>query len=72
MDLIYTVSPRRLPAIHTSDDNPNNTRLSISKQNILAFVHRDGAAFSVKVLDLEHPWEPWIVMKTEEVVDIVL
>ena len=72
MDVIYTVSPRHLPAIYTSDDNPNNTRLSVSKQNILALISRDGAAFSVNVVDLEHPWEPWVVMKTEDVVDLVL
>ena len=71
MDVIYSVAPKNLQPIHTSDDNPNNTRLSISKQNILALTHRDGASFCVKVVDLERPWEPWIVTKTDDVIDII-
>ena len=72
MDVIYTVSPKTVPSIHLGDDNPNNTRLSISKQNILAFTHREGPSHCVKVVDLEQPWESWIVTKTNEVVDLVL
>ena len=72
MDVIYTVSSDSPPTFHPGDNNPNNTRLSISKQNILAFSHCDQSAYFVKVVDLERPWEPWIVMKSSDVVDLVL
>ena len=72
MDVIYTVSPDAGATFLAGDENPSNTRMSISKQNILAFAHCDDAAYCVKVVDLEHPWESWIVMKSSDIVDLVL
>ena len=72
MDVIYKVSPAGGTTFLASDENPSNTRMSISKQNILAFAHSDENSYCVKVVDLEHPWESWIVTKFSDIVDLVL